>query len=627
MREIRRSFYQIYKGALKIVRKGLFLLLTGVLCGTALLALAYLLPVNPENRDIAYEQLDSEGWYPRAVISSSSLDTWFHSYFPDVLDGNSDKIMLYTALDDTQENPLTRAMNSYSQYAGNYSYYWHGYVSILRPLMFFFELAELRTLNMVCQIFLMIALAIIIAREKGIRYVCMFVTSCILLMPLAVSMSLQFSWIFYIGLTGTLVLLLKKEYFSENSRYLWFFLLLGMLTSYFDLLTYPLFTWGIPLIWWLVMRKDTGRAVEWLKLVAASGVSWIAGYGLFWLSKWILAGMVTGRDVLGDAVEEVFLRSGTLKGQQFDFTDRCNAIYENWLHYEYNIYAVLLVGWLVWWLYCTIRQGGWLKSSKKCAYLLIGLSGFVWYFVLSNHTAVHHFFTYRIFSVTILAFLALILEGISVRRCGEKASWKQRLITLVLIGGVLLPAVLMARLAREELLIVNGGEEYRQIPMERNEVLEVVFVPSFDRIQEIGLGLQCEDTEGEYLITLWDGETWEYQITIPVSAGEGTNYLAENVDWKVEHGKEYRLTVEAQGNEKPVYVWATENGVMTLAEYGRTKIGGKEINGQLLAGIRYWCRPISKRRLLFLAVSWFGLLTAICSALFLNRKTENGKEK
>ncbi len=185
----------------------------------------------------------------------------------------------------------------------------------------------------------------------------------------------------------------------------------------------------------------------------------------------------------------------------------------------------------------------------------------------------------------------------------------------------------MARLAREELLIVNGGEEYRQIPMERNEVLEVVFVPSFDRIQEIGLGLQCEDTEGEYLITLWDGETWEYQITIPVSAGEGTNYLAENVDWKVEHGKEYRLTVEAQGNETPVYVWATENGVMTLAEYGRTKIGGKEINGQLLAGIRYWCRPISKRRLLFLAVSWFGLLTAICSALFLNRKTENGKEK
>ena len=134
------------------------------------------------------------------------------------------------------------------------------------------------------------------------------------------------------------------------------------------------------------MRKDTGRAVEWLKLVAASGVSWIAGYGLFWLSKWILAGMVTGRDVLGDAVEEVFLRSGTLEGQQFDFTDRCNAIYENWLHYEYNIYAVLLVGWLVWWLYCTIRQGGWLRSSKKCAYLLIGLSGFVWYFVFSNNT-------------------------------------------------------------------------------------------------------------------------------------------------------------------------------------------------------------------------------------------------
>ncbi|MCI9142409.1 MAG: hypothetical protein HFH87_07265 [Lachnospiraceae bacterium] len=612
------------KSILKMTGKSILLLLAGIICGTAILTLAYLLPVNPRNRDMAYAQLDSEGWYPRASISSASLDTWFHSHFPDVLDGNSDKIMLYTALDDTPGNPLMRAMNSYSQYRGYYTYYWHGYVSILRPLLYFFDLAEFRGLNMACQLLLMTVLAIVIGREKGLRYACMFATSCILLMPLAVSMSLQFSWVFYIGLTGTLVLLSWKKYFSENLRYVYFFLALGMLTSYFDLLTYPLFTWGIPLIWWIVTEKENKKAAHWLKMVVNSGVSWIAGYGIFWFSKWILAGIVTGRDVLGEAVNEVFLRSGTLEGQESGFSGRFTAIYTNWLHYEYKIYALLLAGWLVWWLYHSVKQGGWLRSPKKYAYLLTGLAGFVWYFVLSNHTAGHHFFTYRIFSVTILAFLAVILEGISAERCREKVPWKRKIMTLVLAGGVLLPAAFLARLAREELRITNGGEAYRQIPMEQNQLLEAVFVPSLDRIKGIGLGLQCEDTEGEYVITLWDGDALEYQITIPIAEGEGENYLFETTDWELEHGKEYRLTVEARGNREPVYVWVTENGAMPLAEYGKLSINGEETEGQLLTGINYWGRPISEKRLLFLTLSWFGLLMAVCSAVLFEKKEEWG---
>ena len=243
----------------------------------------------------------------------------------------------------------------------------------------------------------------------------MLATSYFLLSPAALSLSLQFSWVFYIAYIGTIVLLLKRKYFSTRFRYLYLFMTLGLLTSYCDLLTYPLFTWGMPLIWWLIMNEapDSGAAKDmvkknrrtdalfYVKQVVFSGFAWIAGYAGMWIMKWIIATQALGQNIFETAINEVFLQSGTLETNTINLLERLKATHINWLHYEYKIYALLLLCWLLWWFWNSLKNSG-IRTCKRYAFFLTGISSVVWYFTLVEHTQTHHFFTHRILGVSIL---------------------------------------------------------------------------------------------------------------------------------------------------------------------------------------------------------------------------------
>lgn len=595
------------------IGKNILLLFAGVLAGTLLLMLAYLLPVNTENRDASYELIETEGWYPRASVTALALDGYFHSFLPDVLDDSTDRIMLYTAMDtQTDRGVLERAMASHSEYMGDYSYYWHGYVSILRPLMFLFDYSELRIFNGLCQLLLVVLLASVIGREKGLRYVLLLLTSYILLSSVAMPLSLQFSWVFYIAFSGTLCLLLKRDFWSAGARYVYFFLVLGMCTSYFDLLTYPLFTWGMPLVWLMIMDRTQKEPGRWVREAVRTGLGWIAGYAGMWVMKWAIAAPVLGRNVFEEAVNEVFFRAGVQAGAESALSARLNAIYVNWKHYEFKIYFLVLLVWLAWW-FCRSVWGGWQRSAKRYAYFLVGTSGIVWYFVLANHTQGHHFFTYRIFGVSILAFLAILLEsvpgGVSLRGLRAGRGFRGMLRMAGVWGAASLLALPMALGAREELLVMNGEAAFEQIRMEKS--LEIGFTPTFQRIEDLGLGLECAGAEGEYRISLWEGEACRYQYTMDIAGwNEGNYHTLNETGWKLDKGKEYRLTVEAVGNTEPVYVWVTAAGEEPLSEYRNLRVDDAEQSGQILSGITYWCRPVSRLTLVFLELTWIGIWMA-----------------
>lgn len=601
----------------KTVQKSAAVLAAGIIAGTLLLTLAYMLPVNLGKREASYQILEQEGWYPRASVAASSLNEHFHSYYPDVLDDSSDSIMLYTAMDVSEGNALERAMNSYSEREGAYRYYWHGYVSILRPLCLFFDYSELRLLNGACQMLLVVLMACAVGREKGTRYVMMLLTSYLLLNPGALSMGLQFSWVFYIAWGGALGLFLKREYFSEKNRYFYFFMAAGICTSYFDLLTYPLFTWGFPLVWWLAADGKAERSAEWVKRAVISGLGWIAGYALMWIAKWGIATLVLGTNVFQPAIEEVFLRSGMPEGGADSLWERLEAVCLNWKHYGYQIYAAVLVIWLVWWFVGSVKRG-WCRNGKGYAYFLTGISSVVWYFVLSNHTSGHHFFTYRIFGVSILAFLALISDSIPKLQERKilpegRAGKRRRLVYFGLLWtGAALPAALCTLAAREELPVTNGGASFRQIRMEQS--LETEFVPTFGGMKRLSLGLECGGDGGRFDIKLWEGEMLRYQQTLLAEEGEESHYHSTDVSWKLEPGRPYRMTVEIAGNDSPVSVWVTE-GDMPLIEFANLSVDGSMAEGQLLAGIGYYdLACVSKRMLLFLFLTWTGVFMAVFCA-------------
>lgn len=586
---------------MQIIMKCLGILLLGAGLGALLLTGAFLLPVNEGYVEESCALLESEGWYPAVPMLSRSLDTYFHSFLPGVLDNGTDSVMFDTATKPEGENALVCAMGM-----RGYSYYWHGYVSILRPLLLLCNYGEIRVINHILQMLLLIVLGVNLwKRKRNIGYILALLSSYILLMPMAVGMSLQFSWVFYIAVAGAILFVRGKQW-EQEGRYIYLFLILGMLTSYFDLLTYPLITWGMPLLWWLAVSPDETNGLYRLKRVFVTGISWIAGYALMWVMKWLIGSIVLGENIFESALYEVFFRAGV--EEKLTFMARLEAIYTNWKHYEYKIYACVLVLWLLCGIVRSICRG-WGKRKNSYAYLLIGFSSIVWYLVLANHTRGHHFFTYRIFAVSILAFMLIVTEctGIHENR-------KISLRTMLGWVGMAFLSLGMAYLAREELFVTNGGVEYRLEELAESVPIETEFTPSFSNINSFGLCLQSEASEGAVSLVLTQDETAVWAEEIALESSEDSSLRTIDVDWKLQAGRAYRLEIALRHSDAPVYALvSTQEG--GLAEYSGLTIGNDSMQNQLLTAINYRSAPFSKKTIIFLAFTWMGILGSIMVVL------------
>lgn len=583
------------KEKFSIICKCILILVLGAVAGTILLTASFFVPVNRENAASSLDMQYLEGEYPLANVLNNHGDTYFTSYEPAVLDDVTDLLMLQTAFQEQDENPLVMAMDM-----RNYPRYWHGYIAIIRPLFYFINYLDFRVLNCFIQLLLVFGLAFTIWKHTSDkRYVLAFFTSYALLMPLALPFSMQYSWVFYIAFGGSLLAMQKNKSMLEKSRYLYFFLIMGMLTSFFDLLTYPLAAWGFPLIWWIVSCGNAMDGKERMKKIILSGLGWIAGYGGFWFLKWVIATPILGYNVITHAISEVFYRVGEVdeyaKGLLQAY-DRWEVFYTNWRHYEYTVYGVILVAWILWAVYHSFREG-WRVQCKSGALFLIMGSSVVWYFVLSNHTTIHHFFTYRIFGVSILALLVYLLEcipaGKNIRRkrpAGQYAATLAAWIVFFLMGYGL------TSFAKEDVTAIYGGE-YQELTLKEGEALETAFIPTFSNVRNIGFCINEASGQGYYSVTLLEEEEALYRTDIPLSNHVDGAYFVEEVDWNLEAGKEYRIRISIHESDGETDVLITPAGVMPLNEYRNVSIGGNQLTKQQpLGGIEYHTMVQSRLR-------------------------------
>lgn len=593
-----KSVHKKIVGPLKV----LAMIVAGVLLGAILITLVYCIPVNQTNAQKSIDSLEGEGWYPSATQLKSSLDTYFHSYLPGVLDGATDGLMLEKATRQIEGNPLWEAMNM-----EGYTYYWHGYVVILRVLLLFMDYEQFRFLNCILQLMMMFFVAHFIWEKKGQRYALALLTSYFLMMPMAMFLSLQFSWIFYIAMALSLLICYRHTWFTEK-RIPYIFVIVGMLTSFFDLLTYPLYTWAFPLLLLILLSEDGQKALNYVKTVVVSGLGWILGYAGMWFGKWALAGWIVHRNVIQEAWKEVLFRSGS--EESLNLIARLEALYDNWKHYEYPLYTALLAIWLTWFIYKSLNgKTQIVRQEKNGAYLLITLSSFVWYFVLANHTLGHHFFTYRIWGVAITGILFLFCGSIAI--CKDNCSGRDRIYTFCKWGILCILAVMLTLTAREDVSVLNGNVEYQEIELPKGEQIEEEFLPSFPRVKKFAMGIRTESVKGQCIIEIRDDEKTLYELNWKLAELADTEYVQVPVDWNFKRDSNYRIVIHLEESEGPVYLRFTKDNVNPMLELGVAKIGGDIISGQLTSGIVYSYRPLSKYTLLFLTISWLGLLTAL----------------
>lgn len=343
------------------------------------------------------------------------------------LDNYTDSLMLLTASNPRNENIWKSAVHT-SHYVADgydpcqtllylytendidkdvrnetYSRYWHGYLVILKPLLYFCSYPSIRYIMMFVQIALFTLLVVKLA-DKNKTLIIPVLLTWIFLNPAVTMMSLQYNSVFIVTFVSMIIIAYKSEKWQDKPLYIWgiLFLVTGALTSYLDLLTYPLITLGIPATLWFSFNYSASIKENLKKIIFISGF-WTTGYSVMWGSKWLLGSIITGENILREASDAIqFRTSSNLYEQSFNFSD----VILNQFKSSYSIiWIVLIIAVLFAIITGTKKQM--LNIFVPC--IFIAVYPLVWYAVLKNHSFIHSFFTYRELAITLYAGITFIV--------------------------------------------------------------------------------------------------------------------------------------------------------------------------------------------------------------------------
>lgn len=416
------------KETVKLFFKEILMVAIGVVVGVAALAATYFIP---------QDRMKDNAWESAILMHREGLGSFL---WPSVkmtqLDGYTDGLMLNTAYTETDDgirdilldtrvqvreiNPMesfyeTIALENKEYRVETYGRYWHGYQILWRPLLCFFHYGEIRQINMAIQLALVFAFLYLLFSTGEKALVIPFFGMYLFLTPVALFSSMQFSPCFYLLLLASMILVGCRTYLNDTRRN-YLFLLIGILTAFFDLLTYPFVTLGIPLITYLAVDRECRE--NWkksIKDIVFHTVSWGIGYVGMWVAKWVAASVLTDENVIMDAVNQVKFRSGHYeKGRSFATTlwlnfDACN-INSSW---------VVLICLAVFLLVCVIvnfRRNGIELFPVTGMILFVSLYPFLWYYLTMHHSSDNSYFTWREFSIFVYGILTALAVNAGLSR-------------------------------------------------------------------------------------------------------------------------------------------------------------------------------------------------------------------
>ena len=411
---------------LKQIKIGVFLminLILAVLLGLLLLCGVFTLPVEKIDQNVRKSApiIQEEGTYP-------DLSTSFTS----TLDNFTDSIMLLEAADDRDASILLRAVSAYrggmnytdnpanvlvGHYVGGFDFnttlpyfrYWHGYLVFLKPLLLITDYHGVRIVNGILQASLFIITALLFLERKKDLYVIPWMLGYLMLMPIVLAKCLQYSSCFYVFMFGALALLLVND-IQKYAPFI--FLNVGIATAFFDFLTYPIATFGVPMAVYLVLTENRYENLS-KRIIAIikNGVIWVIGYVGMWASKWIVTSYIINYNVVKEAFDTFLYRSGdTQSGIHLSRGPVVLGNYATFLQTPVIYVTIICLIYLIYMIVKNRWSHTWIAWKNFIPYFLVGLAPIAWYCFALNHSAVHVFFVNKACIVTYLAILFGLLS-------------------------------------------------------------------------------------------------------------------------------------------------------------------------------------------------------------------------
>lgn len=403
-------------------------LCAAILSGALLLSAVCLLPSAPMDHHLTQSApvFAAEGIYP-------SLYPWCTSQ----LDSTTDALILLISACDSGESPILQAMSGtrntlsaveaasdelavhYGEgvpFDGTEPYYqyWHGYQLLIRPLLCLMNYQSIRLLNGLVQTGLLLLVCLALYKAGLGRCILPYAAAVAMLMPAALAKSLQFSSCYYLFTLGTLAVLWKRHQLDRKDGTV--FLFIGIATAYFDFLTYPIVTLGIPAVVYFCLRKESTIRDTFCRGVKIC-FSWGFGYLGMWAGKWLLGSLILRQNILTLAADKVTERAaldsaGTSLIHQIRTALSSNL--RSFLRTPATLLAAALALVLLVLLVRAIVKNPPASASLAAVlfpFVILMLIPFVWYGVTSQHAVVHHWFTNKNLAVTVFALLAALAQS------------------------------------------------------------------------------------------------------------------------------------------------------------------------------------------------------------------------
>ena len=309
-----------------------------------------------------------------------------------------------------------------------YSRYWHGAMTLIRPILVFTDLQGIRTIFGVVIVILQILILVILWRMHGYTLAGCYLLAFLAIHPWMFFKSLEYSMVFLVASEASVIMLyLLKTDRTDNA--IAFFTATGVLTNFMDFLTIETLTFTIPMLFLLMYLIENDVITDiatGVREMIKYGISWFAGYAGAFATKLLLVYFICGKEELNTAFTvaaeraagEVYIGSTLSSPTATTAQKFSGAIWHNIIAlfptHAYNMSIQNTI----------LAAGGILLFAVVMIYLfhtdvtmprivlptLLALIPYARYLALSSHSYVHYFFTYRAQLVTLVVLFYMTFE-------------------------------------------------------------------------------------------------------------------------------------------------------------------------------------------------------------------------
>ncbi|MBR0538678.1 MAG: hypothetical protein IJK36_00435 [Bacteroidales bacterium] len=386
----------------------------------ALATLSCLLPDKSIKAHIAdsAKKMVKEGLYPQAIIrmKQCQMDNFTDALIMNQMYNIDRKHPITSAMkmirssekgrDWDQPGLLLRKVNGENLEEQHYARYWHGSTFLFRPLFLVMDFLTLRHILFIVSSLLIVLLLCAYYPKAGLMKTIALALGFLLTYGFVMQFSMQFFPVLALTIIGSLLVVKRKQ--SDNSGLLFF--VIGSMTCYFDLLTTPLLTLGIPMAVMLSLkREDEFQFKDSIIEISKLTLLWGGGFAFTFLTKWALASLILGQNIFADAYEVSLYR---MEAEEFTRWDAVTKNFDMLNLWMIGIAALVLL------LFAIIKRLK-INYKKVVLFFIIGLMPYVWYLLLANHSYVHWWFAYRLQAITVVCLLYMFCDGNSAMKNGK----------------------------------------------------------------------------------------------------------------------------------------------------------------------------------------------------------------